>query len=760
MAIVFPNVPAGVLPPEVLRTFRFLKSLPDEYTVWHHLAPWQKDVPDFLILNPEQQALIVKVSTASHKQVRPAAQLLLLEGQVDRLGENETRILVSFQHSLPMGAAIRMLILFPNIPKKDLEKSRDASQPKTPLWGGQEDLQPPFTGWINAFTGPSLDAIGLEQVRALFNPEIVVPAALTVRPCLQSRLEAGLTDYLLDFDQEAALKADLDLPKEGQSLSKDFRLSVVNGVAGSGKTLILLYRLRLLHDLFPEKTFLILTHNKPLIRDMKSRYHQLTGGLPKNIRWLTFNGWCRLFWPKDPPWRIPLGIDKRDDLITLAWKEFFESTAITLGMLRSEIDWFKDQILFDRSAYLSIERRGRGFRLGPEQRKQMYAALSRYQKLLQERGQVDWGDVPRRMWKFIQDGVVHPPQYDVVLVDEAQFFAPIWFDIIRRLVKPRSGHLFIVADPTQGFLGRGASWKSLGLDVRGKVQQLVCSHRTTWEILNFATIFYRQRISQEDKDEEILSPDLETLPHGAFPELIAMNNYQDEITRVVNEVAALAGQGFPLDKILVLHVDWKGVNSLIAALQKKMGPEVAADPKDFQPGNFVRVTTFNAGTGLESPVVFLVGLKQLFEEEQSLRLSDEEREKLILENTRKVYMAATRAGQRLVVTCSGELPSDIERLFAPSIRQLPRDGDDSCFFAGFFRRPGCECLDVTIGISGRISRGNKSLDGRKTRGRCAFYIPFSFACRSRGSHLSSYWRSKTWQAGDCSAGKLARVAAG
>ena len=68
------------------------------------------------------------------------------------------------------------------------------------------------------------------------------------------------------------------------------------------------------------------------------------------------------------------------------------------------------------------------------------------------------------------------------------------------------------------------------------------------------------------------------------------------------------------------------------------------------------MTTINAGAGLESSIVFLVGLRLLFEEEQSLRLSDEEREGLIRDNTRKLYMAATRAGQRLVLTYSGELP--------------------------------------------------------------------------------------------------------
>ena len=53
-----------------------------------------------------------------------------------------------------------------------------------------------------------------------------------------------------------------------------------------------------------------------------------------------------------------------------------------------------------------------------------------------------------------------------------------------------------------------------------------------------------------------------------------------------------------------------------------------------------------SGTGLEAPIVFLAGLHQLFEKEQSVRLSDEERETLVLENTRKVSMVATCASQQ------------------------------------------------------------------------------------------------------------------
>lgn len=64
------------------------------------------------------------------------------------------------------------------------------------------------------------------------------------------------------------------------------------------------------------------------------------------------------------------------------------------------------------------------------------------------------------------------PQYDIVLIDEAQFFAPIWFEIIKHILVPQRSHLFMVADPTQGFLKRKQSWLASGLEVRGRSHRL------------------------------------------------------------------------------------------------------------------------------------------------------------------------------------------------------------------------------------------------------------------------------------------------
>ncbi|HJS18837.1 MAG TPA: UvrD-helicase domain-containing protein [Anaerolineales bacterium] len=658
MAHILPETPPQTIPKEVLRVFRALKSLPDIFHVWHHLAPWQADAPDFLVLDEHSRALLIKVSPAAPDQATTAAQMLLIQDDRKPLGQEENKLLEKFIHelNLPSNGNIETLVIFPNIPYKQVLASRLERRAGEPHWAGREFLQSEAGLALDEYlSSTSLDGFWLEKLRQRFTPEVVVPAAMTVCPPVERRMQAGLTDYLLDYDQEAAVKSDLELPADDQALPGDLRLNIINGVAGSGKTLILLYRLRLLYHLYPDKRFLVLTHNRPLNRDLEGRFAHLEGCSPENIEWRTFNGWCYHHWPKTPKWVEPLKLGARRKVIDEVWLGHLQNSTISAHMFQSEVDWMKDQVPLSRGQYLAADRRGRGFGLNAEQRQRVFAASQAYQLSLERRGALDWGDVPRLLWQFSENGQVDFPKYDIILVDEAQFFAPLWMRLIQKMLDPRNGHLFLVADPTQGFLGRGASWKSLGLEARGHTCNLRRSYRTTREILQFATLLYRLRLAEE-RDDDILVPDLLNMPNGAFPQIITLASPQDETARVANEVTSLVKQGLPRKHLLLLHSDGWGVKNLIHAIDDRLGKNAALDPKDNYPGDYVRVTTINAGAGLESPIVFLVGLRLLFEEEQSLRLSDEEREGLIRDNTRKLYMAATRAGQRLVMTYSGELP--------------------------------------------------------------------------------------------------------
>jgi len=671
-AIIFPNSPIGAVHPTVIKTFNYLKSLPDGCNIWHFLMMRNEEMPDFLVLNTDNQAVLIKVSSATQKQFKSRLQMMLLGDKTNDIGSRETAALQAFHKKFEQSftdknhspKAIKSVVLFPNIDTKQVKRSKPSNGKINLEWLGKEYLKPSkLEDWNNLFPAQALDDISYQRLRELFTPEAVVPKELSVRQPIDRNVKAGLDNFLLDYEQEKVLKHDLELPEAAASLSRNFQVSLVNGVAGSGKTLILLYRLRLLHKFYPNKEFLVLTHNRALIRDIQWKYYQLCGDLPDNIKWRTFYKWLGEN-RKVGPYLDAISRAAKESIVQNIRLDFFKDTSITDGMLTSEIDWINDQVDRSRKGYISADRKGRGFRLSQNQLDLMYTAYEKYLEVLRKRRNIDWGLVPHVYWKYAQDGRLDIPNYDVVLIDEAQFFAPIWFEIVRKMVKPQTGYLFMVADPTQGFLNRGISWKSMGMEVRGRTSKLQQSYRTTKEIMSLATVFYRQRVPSDASDEEILEPNMLHMSDGVIPDIIPLSTDQDEIGRVVNEIDQFISKfSIPKSHILVIHSAWSGAEILRKALNSRLGLNSAKDPSDNDPGNYIRVTNLDRGTGIESPIVFFVGMKQLMEKEQSLRISEEEREQLIIENTRKIYMAMTRAGHRLVITYVGELPNDIQWIF-------------------------------------------------------------------------------------------------
>lgn len=661
MATLIPSSALGTTTPEYLKLLRLLKRLPDApYVVWQRVTVSNEVVPHFWILRQDRRSLLVRVMPTTPVHVQEITQPSLLEPASRSVSPKQSlaesiaalaRFISQSQVSVPM------VLAFPNLSRTEVNLLQ-IPLPDGFLTATKEDLHPDaFETWIDLHLGAPLDSNAVTQLRKAFSPEVVIPPQFTVRTPLSRNTQAQLTEYLLDYNQEWVLKTELALNAEAESTAREFGLYLVNGVAGSGKSLILIYRAHLLRQLYPHKRILVLTHNRPLVRDLEYRYHRLRGdqGTREDTAWKTFHGWCRAQWPRSKPWHDPISQKLREQLIGQAWYTHLRDTPVSAQLFQEEIDWYKDRLLFTREAYLSANRVGRGFALNETLRHKVYDAMEAYEQQMAKRNTVDWADIPRQLWQMSQAREIELPIYDIILVDEAQFFAPVWFELVKQILKPGVGHLFLAADPTQGFLKRRQSWLASGLDVRGRATRLQKSYRTTREILSFATLLYRTRLP--DDDDDIVPPNLFDLPNGLVPQLISLTSEQDEITRVVNEIHGLVKEGMRPQDILVIHANYMGRDRIQERLEHLLGKGIAIDPKDSTPGNAIRVCTLNAATGLESPIVFLVGMRELYEQEQSLRLSEEERLELIRDNTRKLYMAITRAGQRLVITYAGEIPS-------------------------------------------------------------------------------------------------------
>ncbi|MCC5845924.1 MAG: DEAD/DEAH box helicase [Verrucomicrobia bacterium] len=505
----------------------------------------------------------------------------------------------------------------------------------------------------------SVGALEKQKLLARFCPEIQVTPQLTVREDAQI-LSAQFTGFLLDATQEEAMKRDLLLPRQQEQISNDQHALVVSGVAGSGKSLVLLYRLRMLRKFFPKRirNALVLTHNKALASDLQHRYNRLTDGDCDHVTFSTFMRWfgkCA----ESGPWREPISESTRRQYMETAYDAHLKDSGLTVEQFTREVGWLKDSGLPDLEAYLTLPRTGQGFSLQTGQREKVYAAVTSYQILLEREGAIDWHDVPLRLWSRLNQGrTAMQKQYDAIFVDEAQFCAPIWFDLLRAALAPEHGQLFFAADPTQGFLRRRQSWRGLGFDVRGRIAQLDRSYRNTREILNFASMFYRSR-QPEDMDA-ILATDLTHLPKGPMPIMIPVRSPHDEMTKVVNEIDLYLKSGGRGGEILIIHCSSYGARGCLARLQRHFGENAAMDPR--QPGlepNAIRVLSLDAATGLESRVVFLLGAHELYEQEQAYRISDEERSDRIRQNTKRLYTAITRAGHSLFITFKGPIPHDL-----------------------------------------------------------------------------------------------------
>lgn len=689
MSRILPDPPAGNFSPDVVGVFLALKALPgDDIVVWVSLPlPGNESRPEFLVLFEQRAACLIAVSDVGQTAAEEAAGESLFSSSMESEppGWSEEKRIRDFLRPLGDGtddapyplASVRGLVLFPRVAESTIRALYGAQNEALVRHHGSEKIQPEQLGLVLrnlAFAAPPADESLISQLRAQFTPESVVPIHFSTARYIDRNLAPRLTPLFLDFEQEKWAKHQLRIPEGEFALAENppekTSATLVTGVAGSGKSLVLLFRACTQARLSPKTRSLVLTHNRALKVELQRRFGDL--GRPPNVRWHTFFSWAVDLLRQAE--RVPkiLEYAERDTLIETCARPFFGPLLPhQVEFLREEFDWMQDCGIEASGDYLSSQRSGRVVPLSTAQRQKVHLAFVRYRERLAELGASDWSGIALRLWRSLETGSIKPHSFDFIYIDEAQFFAPIWFKSLLRALKPGSGRILLAADPTQGFLKRRQSWLACGLDLRGKSTRLRRCYRSCREILEFAAAFYRSRVLDDDPSELNLpgEEELSGAPSGLPPTVLLLTAKQDEITRVCREIAAYLDQGGDASSILVLFADSFIGRSLREALARHFGAERVADAREPRSNGTLRISSIEAATGLESPLVFLVGLGSLLESEERLGMKPEQRAELIRDNTRKIYMAFTRAGWSLSMTWSGSsIPDWLNPFVCPPSR--------------------------------------------------------------------------------------------
>lgn len=685
MARLLPDPIIGSFSPAVLRVARSLKAVPgDGLTVWVGLPlPDTKGRPDFLVVQEGMSAFVISVSPVTQTELEETRDGSLFHASGPQEAENKIgaeqraqvvdfiKVALESEIAPPDGPpSVYGFVLFPNVSHAALQTVFSANPWCGCYWLGSDYCSTDkLATCLQKLNTGSLAERQLALLRSHFAPEAVVPPSFSARRRTERRVAAELTPLLLDYDQESWAKNRLKLPEEAQALAEDpadygvssSEASLVTGVAGSGKSLVLLFRACTQAKLDPTSRSLVLTHNRALRRELERRFGEL--GRPLNVVWHTFFTWAADCMNEGNTSLRIVQYGERHQFIAEAAHAVGERASPSwLEFLRDEFDWMQDREVTTLDVYRTVDRVGRGVRLTTDQRERVFRAYEHYVASLQAADAEDWSGRALRFWRNVKSGSLIIDEFNYIYVDEAQFFAPVWLKALQRALA-KNGRLLLAADPTQGFLKRRQSWIASGLDLRGRSTRLRRSYRNTREILQFARNFYCTRLGEED-DNDLNLPDeaeLASADSGPRPQLIRLDSRQDELTRVANEVAAYLRQGGEPGALLVLAATSQRLNAVSEALTASIGADLLVNAKDAIDPRKIRLCSLDAATGLEAPIVFLIGAAELVEREQDLQLPPEQREELVRDNTRRLYMAFTRAGQRLVITWVGELPECLER---------------------------------------------------------------------------------------------------
>ena len=489
------------------RMLELLGELSDDYVVWPEL-PINADYvtyPDFTVLHPRIGVSVLEVKdwvevvtanprtflvrTRDGKEREEKNPLTAAHGKAtkiaDKLQRDPRLVHTDGKHrgklKLPWGSAV----VFPNLSRMFIHGFGEVLNPKQMIC--RDDLE---TGQLGqrllqmAYFLVDLTRAEVDVVRSVLFPELRLSQAL-----------GG--EAVLDIEQERIAKGGLyevqELPPEGQRVAVNPVVRLVRGVAGSGKTLVLSMRAKYLAETHPDWRILVVTFNRPLAQDLEKRL----GKYRKQIKTINFHKLCRAWLDEAGLWQPPIE-DQEGRIANILANKTPEIDKFDGEFLCDEFNWMKDTSVLDLDAYLEEPRIGRRKRLVKSDRSLVHRVFEHYQSHLQGFRRCDWADIPHMVIRGLDEGLISPQQYDAILIDEAQDFAPIWFAVLRRALNPETGVMFMAADAAQRIY-RKFTWRSLGLHVVGRTRILRRSYRSTYEIAR--TAFELVRGSQALLDE-------------------------------------------------------------------------------------------------------------------------------------------------------------------------------------------------------------------------------------------------------------------
>jgi len=503
---------------------------------------------------------------------------------------------------------------------------------------------------INHSFGMSSSDKVRQFIRTKFCPEIIIDNNTKPQSILSKEQEKGLKSGLISTNSHST--------------------KLLIGVAGSGKSTILSKRAALIHSLNPTARILVLSYNKAINNNLKEHVTELTGK-SSNIDFHPFMEWCRKLLGGT---RQFVYDDQESDLFDQMLKRYFPDGEINRHSLVREINFIKNHALSSETEYLDSLAMSSSYALPNPIRKRIWQTSIEVDTHLKDRKRYLWSSAPKILLEELGNGKIFEP-YTHILIDETQYFAPIWVKLIQRVMATNNSQLFLVADSAHNFSESILNWHKTGIELRGNTTRLSHTYRCSPKVCKVADGFRISR-SLQTLSNPITPIEDDIADNSPQPRLLQFPSTKEQKLRLFSEIHQLITQNTPPKEILILCASKQ--SSRLLAQEIKRETHIAASAitgSMIMSEDSIRVCDIESASGLQSQVVFIIGIEELIAKESHPNANAHDRRSLKTEHTQLLHMAMTRASKYLyLLVAAEEIPEEwqVEGLFTPALQKEQR----------------------------------------------------------------------------------------
>ncbi len=430
----------------------------------------------------------------------------------------------------------------------------------------------------------------------------------------------------------------------------------VSGSAGTGKTIVALHRAVHLARRNSEARVLLTTFSDTLANALRQKLHRLISNEPRLAERLEVHSMnsigLRLYekhvrrpqmllqgqlqkWVADraselPGWKFSMGF------VLSEWSDIVDA-----WQLRT---W---------EEYRDVRRLGRKTRLSEPQRQMLWEVFEYALSQIKSTNMVTMAAVFSELRKLMADRSA--PVFDYVVIDEAQDISVSQLRFLAAIAGTRPNGLFFAGDLGQRIFQAPFSWRSVGVDIRGRSRNLTVNYRTSHQIRIQADRLLGPEVADVDGNSESRKETVSVF-NGPAPLVQEYKTEDEEVDAVGAWIKSRLSEGVTLNEIAIFVRSEEQIHRAVAACERAEVAFNVLDEKVNSNPNAISISIMHLAKGLEFRVVAVMACDDEVVPLQARieSISDSaDLEEVYNTERHLLYVACTRARDQLLVSGVG-----------------------------------------------------------------------------------------------------------